>query len=295
MPQPKITLKDFLAAVDAGMMALHVDTETSLAKAYVWGCGKQFVGHDQIIPGSETKIMSVQYKFEGDTEVHGMVADWIEHEKFASLNAKLKKQVYKIFGVQQMKFFGILVLDDSRILEDFVVNVLSKAHMLVGQNLNSFDYKVMNDRMMNLQLTPLNLDLSIDILKLSRQSFRKISHRLDFRSKMMGLGGKHRMERQDWIDILEGVTQIEDKMLPYGLKDVDDEQAILHKEFNYYKRLPVKVEKTIHTFMSPVKDTPYCIQCSNRHKPKFKIRVTEHKLETKYRCLNCYQKWSVPK
>lgn len=248
------------------MKVLHCDIETSISKFYGFSTGKQYVDHSQIVAGSETKVMSIQYKFEGDKKVSFLT--WEFNKK-------------------------TLVGNDSKMLEYFVTKILPQADIIVGQNLDSFDFKVLNDRLMLLDLTPIDHDLSIDILKLSRKAFRKLSHKLDFRSKILNLGGKHRMERQDWVDIVEGRTSVLDKMIPYGCKDVDDEQAIFYKEFNYYKRLPIKVERVINEFLAKEKK-PTCLKCEARKERKFDVKVfTESKKHgIVYECQRCKSTWN---
>ncbi len=259
----KITLLDFKKAVENGMSVLHWDIETSISKFYSFFAGKQYVSHDQVVLGSETKIMSIQYKFEGDKKVSSLVWDF---------NKKT------------------LQGDDSKILEQFVTKILSKADFSVGQNLDSFDFKVLNDRLMLQGLTPIDYDLSIDILKLSRKSFRKLSHKLDYRSKLADLGGKHRMERQDWIDIVEGRKSVKEVMLPYGLKDVEDEQLLLYKEFDYYKRLPVKIERVIKEYLT-IEDLnrPVCLKCQQQKQRCYDVKVfTQSKKHgIVYECQRC--------
>lgn len=263
-PNLKLQLKDLLKAVDNGLKVLHWDIETSISKFYGFNTGKQYVGHHQIVEGSETKIMSIQYKFEGQKKVHSFVWDF---------NKKT------------------LQGDDTKLLLAFVL-VLNQADITVGQNTDGFDFKVLNDRLMLLGLPPFDHELSIDILKLSRKSFRKLSHKLDFRSKLFNLGGKHRMEMQDWIDIVEGRTTVETKMLPYGLKDVDDAQKIMYKEFNYYKKLPVKVERVIREFLI-TEEQPTCLKCEQNKQRKHDVKVftKSKKHGIVYECLHCKSTW----
>lgn len=290
-PLKKLTLKDFLEAVDNGLSVLHVDMETSISQFYGFSCGDQYVGHDALVSGTETKIMSIQYKFEGDSETKYLVWDEVEHALFAKLPETVKNLIKKGFKKRYMVKFGLIKFDDTSLLRKFITNILPKAHILVGQNIDGFDFKVLNDRIMLLGLTPIDHELTIDILKLSRQSFRKLSHKLDYRSKTSNLGGKHRMERQDWIDIVEGRVSVLDKMIPYGLKDVDDEQSLMYKEFNYYRKLPAKIQKIIRQFLV-VEEKPFCLHCAKIKKPKFNIRAKKLGNVTKYTCLNCEESWN---
>jgi len=271
MRKLKITLQDFKKAIDNGMSILHLDIETSISQFYSFYCGKQYISHDQIVLGTETKVMSVQYKFEGDKDVKFLVWDF---------NKKTKQG------------------DDSRLLKLLATQILPKADIVCGQNLDAFDYKVLNDRLMLQELPPLDFGLTIDILKLSRQSFRKISHKLDFRSRISNLGGKHRMERQDWIDIVDGKKSVLEKMIPYGCKDVDDAQRIMHKEFNYYKALPVKVQRCIKEYLSEESTGKVlgvkCLHCEALKERKFDVKVFTQSIRygIVYECQRCKRTFS---
>ncbi len=54
---------------------LYFDIETSPCLAYVWGCGKQYVGAQQI--KKDRKILSIGYMFEGDKKaISGSYQRW---------------------------------------------------------------------------------------------------------------------------------------------------------------------------------------------------------------------------
>lgn len=258
----KITLKDFKLACKNGLRALHFDTETSPLLAYLFQIGSNIsVSHKQIKQGSGIKVISIQYKWEGDKKTKFLVWDWQGNTKGGN---------------------------DESMLREFVDNVLSKADLILGQNTDGFDFKVLNDRLCQLRLPTLSDIPSLDILKMSRKSFRMPSHKLDFRSNRYGLGGKHGMEMQDWIDVVEGHVPAEKKMVPYGCKDVDDEQRIMYREFDYYRNLPVKVQKTIRKFLPIEREArafrPHCLDCKKAKKQKFDLQHLGHKIKS---CNNC--------
>jgi len=58
-----------------GPKVLSIDIETLPAEAYVWGCGKQYVGHKQIVKGKDWSILSFAAKWMCGTEIFGDVLD----------------------------------------------------------------------------------------------------------------------------------------------------------------------------------------------------------------------------
>lgn len=214
----KITLKDFQTAVKNGMKVLHLDCETSPAIVYTHYIGsKTSISHGQV--KTDSKVMCIQFMWEGEKKV-----------KFTSWE--------KINGEW----------DDSAQLDE-VARLINEADIIVGQNINDFDMKILNNRLMLQGLTPIENDITIDVLKLSYKSFRKLSHKLDYRAKTLGLSGKNKMEFSDWINILEGIVPVEKKMAPYGCKDVEETRSVMMKEFAYYKDLPSNVKKVIRSFL----------------------------------------------
>lgn len=252
-------------AVNNGMKVLTLDCETSHAIVRTFYIGtKVFIGHKQLkVPN---KVITIQYK-------------WM-HEK---------KAKYLQWDKVDTKYDDSRNFDDSSMIEEFATNVLSQADIVIGQNLDSFDIKVLNERAKTLHLSIIDHKPSIDILKLSRKSFRCMSHKLDYRSEQQGLGGKISMEDQDWTDIEENNVPVTKKMVPYGLKDaVDTETLFLKKELLYYKDLPVNIERVVLSFISQEtlnKDFPKKIKMMIKTKREIEKETTQEK--RKLQCAGC--------
>lgn len=249
-------------AINSGLKLLTWDIETShmLVRSFYIGY-KVSISHKQIkVP---SKVISIQYKWAHESE-----AKYLEWDRI------------------DCKYDDARNFDDSGMITEFVTNVLSKADVLLTQNGDKFDFMVLNERAKALNLPILDQKPSIDILKLSRKSFRAASHKLDYRSSQQGLGGKITMIDQDWVDIEENNIPATAKMIPYGLKDALDTEALMWKELSYYKDLPVSVEKAIYAALSkdnppaqkkemkPVKEpVKYCARCRLKHRPSRDLRV----------------------
>ncbi len=262
-------------AVKNGMKVLGIDTETShmILRSFYIG-PKVSIQHTQVkVPN---KVITIQYKW-----LHEKKAKYLEWDRIDT------------------KYDDSRNFDDSSMIEEFVTGVLSEADIILGQNLDNFDIKVLNERAKELHLTPLDQKPSIDILKLSRKSFRAASHKLDYRSQQQGLGGKIKMIDQDWVDIEENDVPVQKKMVPYGLKDVVDTESLMWKELPYFKDLPVAVEKVILSFLDKdvnvvkyVKKKPFiCIKC--REKRRLASDCTVLKNGKDVCCNKCLHVWRI--
>jgi len=247
-------------AVKNGMKVLTYDTETShmIVRTFYIG-NKVSIQHRQVkVPN---KVITIQYK-------------WM-HEK---------KAKYLSWDKTNDKYDDSRNFDDSEMIREFNDTVLSKADIVITQNGDKFDFIVLNERAKALQIGSLDNKPSIDILKLSRKSFRAASHKLDYRSEQQGLGGKLRMVDDDWVDVEERNVPVEKKMVPYGLKDTTDTEKLCMKELPYYKDLPVNVEKVILSFVNNMSfSVRYCQNCRDKHRPSRDIKTIDGKPE----CQSC--------
>ncbi len=247
----------FKGAIAEGRIeVLLYDCETSPSKFWGWGTGEQYVSHNMLVEGTETKVITSQYK--------------------------------RLLVDKGPKYFIWDNGDDTRVVEE-TIRLVNNADIVIGQNINSFDNKVLQERAKVLRLPPINVDFPIDTLLNSRKAFKSMSHKLDYRSKQYGLGGKIKMEMQDWIDIVEGRTSPKEKMLPYGLKDIDDTEAVFWNELPYWNLPKSTINKILKLVvgMTPSKsgqNKPKCLHCERIKKPKFNVDV---QTDGNIYCNNC--------
>ena len=218
---------------------LFVDIETSLIPFYAFRPGKQYLTHSQMIKTSITDIICITYCYEKG-KGHALTYDVSKGE------------------------------DSSKIISEFDDIVRSGNYYIVGQNSDTFDVKHINTlRLMHgLDPFPEWADLSDDTLKQVRKYFKFPTNRLDFTSKLFGLGGKTKMEFDHWRDIAEYFVMLKiirasgrkaarqvapiiydhtldiilkkgkksyDRMCSYGIKDVVDTRAYFNKIKPYIK------------------------------------------------------------
>lgn len=258
LPEHRITLLRRLVN-DLDYKILYWDIETSPCKAYVWGTGETYIRYTQLEEGSETKIITIQWMFEGDAKPQYLVWDKVKDG-----------------------------FDDSRIVETFITDVLRKYPqnklIVIGQNHKAFDHMVLNERAKVLRLTPPTHNMiKIDTYQASKQSFKTASHSLDARSKQYKLGGKIHTDLSVWTEIMEGKADPEDRMIPYGLKDVTDLRTIFWQDLPYVVSLPAELETML------LKAAVRCERCEANKKPKYNIEKVKGK--NKYICHNCEEEF----
>lgn len=188
---------------------LFFDIETSPLKAYIWGTGKQYVGHKQLVEGENMwGIICVTYCWNDDKPAKSI--DW---------------------GYNQQ--------NTLRVVEKFD-DIIRQADHVIGKNSDRFDVKMINAcRMLSgLPGFPEWSKYTDDLEKQMRKYFRLPSQSLDYISHKLGLGGKIKMEFQDWIDIVEknknGKTSF-NKMIKYGKKDVEDTRLLWNKLSEHFE------------------------------------------------------------
>lgn len=182
---------------------LFYDIETSPLKAWVWGTGEQYVRHQQLDKNHRMwGIICVTYCFNDGKPAK--VIDWGYNEQ-----------------------------DTAKVVAEFD-EIIKSADHTIGKNSDRFDTKMINACRMfaGLPGMPEWTKYTDDLEKQMRRYFRLPSQSLDYISDMLGLGGKIKMEMQDWVDIVEkndnGLKSF-NKMLKYGKKDVEDTRLLWDK------------------------------------------------------------------
>lgn len=232
-----------------GKGILVLDLETAYNQTAVYSTGEQYVGHKNIL--QERKIICACYKWVGEDQVY-------------TLDFGLKKQ------------------DDTELLKK-LTKVINSATIILGQNSDKYDIRFIQGRLFLKQLPPIANKptlLTLDTMKLAKSTLNLNSYSLDYFSKSLGLGGKIRMQFDDWVDILDRqCPKAFAKMLKYCAKDVRDTEKVFLKMRPYIK-LPfplygdgkshcpncpadtLRRKKTIRTMPSGIrKQTWTCLGC----------------------------------
>jgi len=235
---------------------LFWDIETSPMLLWGFSLGENHIGHEQI--EKESKVITIQWMFEGDKHVSYLT--WDENQ------------------------------DDKTMLKDFS-KVLDTAKIAISQNGREFDHKVLRWRMNVHQLPPLKNVQILDTYQLSKSAFKPACHKLDYKSKVYGVGGKIPMKMQDWINVVKKVPGALEKMIKYGCKDVPDLRTMFWRELPHYPRLPVSLARLVFP-ADKVKDIrEFCPKCAVKRTRKFDIVPTTIYNKAMFKCINCSHTW----
>ncbi len=188
---------------------LFYDIETKPLQAWLWSPGKQYVGHKQLVKDhSRYGIICVTYCWNDGKPAQCI--DWGYEEQ-----------------------------NTDKLVKEFD-EILKSADHVIGKNNKRFDDKMMNAARMfaGLPGMPDWVRYTDDLEQQMRRYFRLPSQSLDYISDQLGLGGKIKMEMQDWIDIVEKNANGEKslaKMIKYGKKDVVDTRTLWNKLSQHFE------------------------------------------------------------
>lgn len=198
--------------------------------------------------------------------------------------------------VFQWRFDPIRKQGDDRLMLSQLAKKLNNFDVIVMQNGDNYDIKVLQERLLQHKLPPMTNILTIDTLKLSRRSFKKSSHSLDTRSREYNFGGKDKQGMSDCIAVARGDRKRQKRRIAYNIKDVIDTRKVFLRELDYYDL----DRKTIRFFQS-FAHTPKvcCARCAHNKQKKFDIETINKKnkrtklKEMFYKCKNCLHIWKV--
>lgn len=174
---------------------LFYDIEMAPLKFWGWRPGEQFMGHSNLDAAhSMYHIISIQYCWNDGKP--GKYMHWgkggeIETEK--------------------------MILEFDKLVKE--------ADIVIGKNNKRFDDKHVNSQRMLYQLPYADIDwtrYTDDLEQQFRKYFNLPSQSLDYISNQLGLGGKVKMEMQDWINIvdLKKLRQMESCAAKYLTKTI---------------------------------------------------------------------------
>lgn len=228
---------------------LFYDLETTPLLAYIWRPGKQVVRHGQLAAGSDRyDIICITYC-------------WNDGKPAKSLD----------WGPKQ---------NSKPMLREFD-KILKTADVVIGKNSDRFDNKHLNTHrwLNNEPGMPDWTKYTDDLEKQLRKYFYLPSFSLDYVSKMLGLGGKDKMEMQDWVDIVERNDPVKlKKMIKYGKKDVEDTRAVwLHASKHFEPKYNAGLKSAINGKLA-------CTNCGSLNVVKNGTRQLGQTLYQVFKC-----------
>tara|TARA_R110000851_G_scaffold40951_1_gene102981 strand:- start:1212 stop:2159 length:948 start_codon:yes stop_codon:yes gene_type:complete len=180
-------------ALDAKGKVMVYDIETSLVRADVWGTGKMYLRHDQLVPGpeGETRIISIAWKYVGEDEVYDL--RWDD---------------------------GC----DKEMMREFMA-YYNRCDMVIGQNNNSFDNKLVAVRAAKHGLFLNRFVKSFDIYRKVKSVFKLQSYSMKYMAEYFGLTLKQSHEGiRMWKMIQYGTPEQKaeylQKMVDYNIGDI---------------------------------------------------------------------------
>ncbi len=182
---------------------LIYDIETLYLTGHFWRLGEQSLRHQQLSKHRDvTEIVCITYIFNDGKPAKALVFD---------------------YGVENS--MTNMLVEFDKLAKD--------CDAIIGKNSDRFDNKHINfQRLMSgLPGNPEWLDQCDDLEKQMRKYFNISSQSLDFWSKKLNLGGKIKMEWDDWVAIEEGHTVA---ILENNLADNPNSQKALNVVSQYF-------------------------------------------------------------
>lgn len=226
---------------------IFFDLETSPIETRTWSLWPKSISHDSIM--QDWTIICAAWKRLGQKTVHSVQVDKPYKDK------ELVKQ-----------------LRDE----------LAEADCLIGHNLDKFDIRKLNTRLIFHGLKPMPLIPTVDTLKLVRKIAAFSSNRLDYLSKMLTGEGKIHVDYQLWLKVMAGDKAALKLMVDYCKVDV------LKLEELYLKLLPYSKQHPHVGAMEGKDRHESCPGCGSERTHRNGIRVTASGLKRQeQQCQDC--------
>lgn len=122
---------------------------------------------------------------------------------------------------------------DKRILPR-LRELMESADIIAGHNVDAFDIKHVNARLLLNGLEPVTGKKTLDTLKIARSKFAFESNRLGEISRVLGFRGKDDIRNSDWLEIVTtGNEKTLAKILRYNKGDVTSGKGVLERLMKY--------------------------------------------------------------
>lgn len=239
---------------ETAVKVLLFDLESSPNIAYIWGKYEQNALGDFI---KERQIISVAWKWLGEKEVHVLALPMLKTYKKSP--------------------------DDNRDLVVRLHELMSRADVVVGHNVDAFDDPLSNSEFLLHGLTPPPPHKTVDTLKFARHKFHFNSNKLGDLGKRLGLGSKvHTGGFELWAGCLRGDRKSWALMMEYNKGDV----ALLEKIY-----LKMRPWMASHPNMNVADDHVGCPVCRSKDLERRGWALSMSGRAMRFRCRNC-GKWS---
>lgn len=167
-----------------------MDIETAPHKAYIWDCRTEYVSPDHIVEPGYTLCWA---------------AKWLDEEAvmFGSIHRHGKNMIRSVH------------------------KLLDRADAVVHFNGKKFDVPTLNREFLLADLSPPAPFKQIDLLQTCRRKFKFASNRLDYVSRVLGIGAKVEHKGMDlWKECMAGLPEAWATMEAYNKGDVKLTEAV---------------------------------------------------------------------
>lgn len=170
---------------------LYIDIENMAARGWVWGLYEQNVIHVD----HQQHLLCFAYNWVGEKKVHAVSQpDFKEYKKD-------KHNDYHVVKAAR--------------------DLLDEADIVIGHNLDQFDVKMINSRIMTHKLTPPTPFKTVDTKKVAKRYGRFLSNKLDDLGQQLQLGKKMKHDGFDlWLGCDAGDMKSWKKMIAYNKQDI---------------------------------------------------------------------------
>lgn len=216
---------------------LIYDVETSRITANLWWSGKQYVGGSQIT--SETKIITVAFKWLGSNKVHYLKWD--------------KNQC------------------DKELMREFLT-YYNQADMVIGYNSDRFDNKIINARALKFNFDVNLYVKSLDLMKQAKSKFRLPGYSMNVLAKFLGVQTKMQHSGLSMWEAIQYGNKKEAKkamkmMIKYNVQDIIVTEQV-------YLRLRKYLKSPIHIGVLEGEGRTSCPICGNSNVKLHKTTTT---------------------
>lgn len=209
----------------APMVVGVFDIETLPMEAYVWGLFDQNIGIEQII--TRTCLLSWAGKFLNGAKVYS--------DLLTETEAPMK--------------------NDERIVRS-CYEFLKQCNVVIGQNIQQFDTKLMNTFFLMYGLPPIKY-IQVDTWLIAKQNFRFDSNKMGWMSKVLNI--RQKVEHEGfplWKKCHEGNKDALARMLEYNIGDIHVSEELYFKVRPFVKSFNVALFNEMTTNQCPTCGSP---------------------------------------
>jgi len=163
---------------------------------------------------------------------------------------------------------------------NLAVELIEQADIIVGHNVDRFDLKKINTRVLKHNLKPVPKKQTIDTLKIAKKCFAITSNKLDFIAKFLGVDGKRKSKKYSqqemWDGCCDGVLDCFKENKKYNIQDIKVTEDVFDKLKSWDESL---------NFQSYFQKVTCVCGCTEFRKDG--IRYTKNNAFQRYSCSSC--------